>query len=286
MAKLNVQALARRSEELVGCIIPDQGNVIISIDLSAGEPTVTSEFSRDANYIDAIFNTQGKVPEYKNGILKISDLYLTVMSVSPVGKDKMKQAFEDKWPAGSFQDQWMQDPEVIKKALKSERNFHKMLCLGLGYGMGGKKMTKAAYEAGYELSLKDARQFHKIYWLLFNGIRSFADRLAEKMEKEGAIVNPFGYRYVCDPSKAYNYFCQSSVSGIMHVFGAKLFAQAPYAKYVTTIHDEDLIEVPENMIEQFRKDTQIATDSLNADLGWSIAIRTGFAIGRNWYEAK
>jgi len=66
--KLNVQGLARKEPLLLKCILPDTGNVLVSIDLSAGEPTVTSEFSRDKNYIYATFEGVGKTPFYKDDL--------------------------------------------------------------------------------------------------------------------------------------------------------------------------------------------------------------------------
>lgn len=159
-------------------------------------------------------------------------------------------------------------------------------CLGLGYGMGPQKMVTSMYEKGYSLDFKTAKQFKKVYWELFSGVRRFADKLSLEMESQGQIVNPFGYRLTCAPNKAYNYFCQSSVSGIMHVFGAKLFSAAPWARFVVLIHDEFIVAVPEDRVEEFKKIKDLATDSLNADLGWEVKIRTGFVPGDSLYTAK
>jgi DNA polymerase I-like protein with 3'-5' exonuclease and polymerase domains len=159
-------------------------------------------------------------------------------------------------------------------------------CLGLSYGMGAKKAVKTLYEQGFILSQADAKKFHTSYWQLFSGVKRLADRLGRIAEEDGYIVNPFGYRLIVSPFKAFNGFIQSSVSGALHVFSAKLMAAAPYARWITCIHDELLVDIPADMVDQFRKDAQAATDSLNEDLRWTVAIRTGFAVGRNWHEAK
>jgi DNA polymerase I-like protein with 3'-5' exonuclease and polymerase domains len=284
--RLNCQGLARRDPGLMKCIVPDPGWVTVSIDLAAGEPSVTSHFTQDRNYKYACFDGVGKRPDYENGILMIDDIYLMTMSVSPVGKEKMLQAWKQEWPAGSFTDQWMKDAEIIKTALKKDRQIHKILALGLSYGMGAKKMQKSMYDVGFNLYFKDAKAFFYAYWELFSGVRKFADRLTRLVETEKAIVNPFGYRLTPEPRKAFNAFIQSSVSGIMHVYTAKLMALAPYARFVTCIHDELLIDIPKDLIDQFRKDKEKATESLNEDLKWSVDIRTGFAPGATWYEAK
>ncbi len=285
-SRLNVQALARRAETLMGCIGPEPDFVNISIDLSAGEPTVTTHFSGDPNYRYANFDGVDKAPYYDGSVLMIDDIYFQCTSVSPMGAADMRAAFDAKWPAGSFVDQWLADPEHIKSKLKKLRTFHKMLALAKGYGMGAKKMVSASYDAGYLLNFADAKKFGDRYWQLYPGVKSFSDKLSAQVERDGYIVNPFGYRGVPTPHKAFNFFIQSSVSGIMHAFLAILGSRCPYMRLLTVIHDELLVEVPRDMLETFRLDKEEATRELNRQLGWSVEIRTGFVCGSNWYEAK
>lgn len=284
--RLNVQGLARREPLLMTTMVASENNTFVSIDLAAGEPTVSTHFSQDEMYKYATFDGVDKAPFYRDGRLYIDDIYLMVMSVSPIGHVKMQETFDAVWPAGTFADQWLADPEVIKKKLKTERQVHKMLALALGYGCGPKKMVKQCYEAGYELSFKDAKTFHRAYWQLFSGLKRFSDRCAREVETNGVIINPFGYRGKCEPHKAFNFFIQSSVSGIMHVYLAELAELAPYMHLVTIIHDELLVEVPKVRLEEFRKHKEEATMNLNKYLGWTVAIRTGFAVGDSLYEAK
>lgn len=285
-ARLNVQGLARRDKKLMQCILPEEGMQTVSIDLSAGEPTVTAHFSRDKNYRYATFDGVGKAPYWDGPTLMIDDIYLQTMSVSPVGSSKIIEAWNTTWRGNSFVEQWLTDSEVIKTALKKERQFHKIGCLGFGYGMGAKKFVASAYNAGYIITLRDSKLFYDRYWALYSDVRKLADLLGAKIKRDGYVVNPFGYRLTPPPHKAFNYFIQSSVSGIMHVYCAKLFAIAPYAVFRTVIHDEVVADCPIGRLEEFRTARDRATDSLNADLKWSVNIRTGFAPGKNWYEAK
>jgi DNA polymerase family A len=287
MRKLNIQAIARKDRGLMTSLVPSPGCIFISIDLSSGEPTVTGEFSQDPNYLYATVHGVGKRPEYRNGVLMIDDIYLMAASVSPIARDLVRNTFDHtKFEGRSFADQWMVDSEVVKKHLKDTRTFHKILALGLGYGMGSAKMVTSSYEKGFIIDFKNAKGFKKVYWELYAGVRKFSDKLSLEMEAKGYIVNPFGYRLTCNPRKAYNYFCQSSVSGVMHLFGAKLFAAAPWARYVTCIHDEFIVEVPIDRLEEFRQIKELATDSMNEDLGWSVKIRTGFCPGETMFHAK
>lgn len=159
-------------------------------------------------------------------------------------------------------------------------------CLGFGYNMGAAKFVKTAYEQGHIISLKDARELHRNYWQLFAGVKRFADRLAAQVERDGYIVNSFGYRGKPPPHKAFNFFIQSTVSGIMHVLLAHVANVAPYMELVTIIHDECIFSVPTERLEEFRRDMKTATQLLNDSLKWSVQIRVGFAAGQTLYDAK
>lgn len=284
--RLNAQGLSRKEAGLMGAILPDPGYIVCSSDASAGEPTCTSHYSQDKNYYDATFGMVGKEPYYQGRLLKIDDIYLTTMSTSPFGEKIMLEAFNSTYGGVPFPQQWLIDPEKIKKQLEPSRKLHKIMALGLGYGMGVKKLVKQAYENGHNISAKQAKDFWRAYWTTFSGVRKFADSLGQQVEQHGYIVNQFGYRLTPEPHKAFNYYIQSSVSGLFHCYCAKIFAAAPWAKFVTVIHDELVAEVPIDRQEEFSRVIDAATASLNEDLNWSVKLRFGKVYGRNWYEAK
>lgn len=288
MARLNVQGLARRDKGLMACILSDKDMETVSIDLSAGEPTCTAHYSQDPKYNYACFDGVGKEPFFnKEGILMIDDIYLMSMSASPEGRPVLQDAFYNTYDGKTFVERWMEDPDYIAKGvLKEYRPNYKWKCLGLGYGMGPKKLVKQAYDQGEILTLQSARMFYKAYWDLFAGVRLLANRLQYRVEKQGFLINQFGYRLVPEPHKAFNYWIQSSVSGIMHVYRMKLAHAAPWARFITCIHDEFLYDVPVERLEEFKRIKDLACDSLNDDLQWRTKIRTGWATGKNWYDAK
>lgn len=287
--RLNIQALGRKEEGLMRQLIPNPGRIFVSIDLSAGEPTVVSHYSQDKNFISANFGMVGKEPYYdEKGVLQIDDMYLMGASVSPTGRAKMRQAFCKMYDGLTFAQQWVKDPEVIKQDLKTLRAFHKIIILALMYGLKPAGMVNLASDNGYVLSFKDAKMFHKTFWdFLFPGVRDLSERLQAQLKMKGALINAFGYRMQPErESLSLNYMIQSSVSGVMKVFETKLFWAAKYAEYVTTIHDETIAEIPVDKLDEFREDVKAATDSLNKDLGWTVKIRTGFAPGADLFAAK
>lgn len=278
--RLNPQGLARR-DLLVSFLVPDPGNVVVSIDLASGEPSVTAEYSGDPRYRYATVDGVGKRPYWDGDVLMISDIYLMTASVSPIGRDLMRATANESWC-----DRWLTDEAACKKPLKKMREIVKMLCLALGYGMQPKKMVKQCREHGFLMDLATAKAFYEAYWRLFSGVRRLADSLAAVAGRDRQIINQFGFRMTPEPRLAFNYTIQSSVSGIINVFCAKLFAIAPWAHLLTIIHDELLVEVPEARLQEFRTLKEAANLSLNEDLAWSVPIRCGWAVGKNWLEAK
>lgn len=288
MKKLNCQGLSRRDKGLMSCLVADAGNTIVSIDLSAGEPTVTAHYSQDRNYYDATFGMVGQTPYFDdNGLLKIDDIYLTAASFSPLGADAIRMVFGERVSGTSGCDRWLEAPDEIKAELKDVRTLHKILVLGIGYAMGPKKMVESAYNKGYVISLKEAREFYKNYWTAFYKVRELSDRLAQLYTQQGYLINEFGYRLKPDKDyKALNYFIQSTVSGIINCLSYKFFTICPEAQFLTVIHDELLIQVPTQLLGTAKSKMQEAVDSLNNDLNWITQIRTGWVEGTNWYDAK
>lgn len=286
--KLNIQALSRREKGLMQCLLPEPGHVMISIDLSAGEPSVIAHYSQDENYIATAFGMVGKDPYWKDDLLLIDDPYLSFASVSPLGAAEIRKAWDDgvfaKWVSGGKEYQ----EYVQKSLLKKLRAFHKTLFLALVYGQSPQGMVNFAADNGYLLNKSTAKEVWNAFWFtLFPRVRRLGDMLSKQFERDGCLINAFGFRMVPEQARlALNYKIQSSVSGIMKVFEEKLFAAAPWAFYKGTIHDEVLASVPKDRLEEFREVASKATESLNKDLKWTINIRTGFVEGNNFYEAK
>lgn len=303
--RLNIQAFARRHEPLASCLVPDEGNVLVSQDLGAGEPSVTAHYSKDPAYRYATLEGIGKEPFWKDGILWIDDIYLMVMSVSPIGNPVMRKAWAKDWSGKSFVEQWMHKPKVIKSFLDEDRQLHKMLALALGYSLGPNKMqTQVKQQFSKDLTFGECKELYRNYWELFGELRRFADYCQRKATEKGYLVNEFGYR-LCfvnngnrkvekgpldTTHKAYNYLIQSSVSGIMHLYLMFIMEivrerRLP-VRFVTVIHDEDVFECKKDAVDEFEKASKDAETKLNNYLGWSVPIRIGFTVGETFYHIK
>lgn len=287
MGSLNIQALARRDKGLMSALKPNPGNIFASIDLASAEPTIITHYTGDKNYRRLTFEMVGQPPVWEQGILFIDDIYLAYMSCTPMGKPILQNLWRKDFGGRDFAAQWLADPEVIKKAIKKERQVFKAMALGLGYGMGAKKLQKTAFENGFTINEDEARDCFNAYWDLFSGVRKFAEDMGKLAERQGYLVNEFGFRQGgVEPRKAFNWWIQSTVNPIITLFTQALLEEAPYSRLVTIIHDEDIIELPTTLKEDFAAAKECAEQRLNDAIQFSVRMRTGLVFGENMYEAK
>lgn len=281
--RLNPQGLSRREPLLMNCIIPDPGYVVVSVDLSAGEPTVVSHYSGDRLYTAANFGLVGKKPYWENGILMISDQYFMTASASTLGVETIKRM----WDAG-LEERWVMDDEGVKKEHKKTRDFFKVKSLAMLYEMGPDELVMHAARNRFEMSKQDAKAFKRLFWYeLFPDVKKTRDYFIGKYKRDGQLVNDFGYRLLPDADyKAFNAWIQSTVSGLVKGLTLKFFHLAPYARYNCVLHDELLFQVPVDRVEDAKKAMDAAVESLNDDLGWRVKIRTGWVTGNTYFEAK
>lgn len=298
----NLPALARGDKDFMRTIQADPGCCFISQDVIALEPTITAELSGDTRYLYATYHGIGKRPYYDHdGWLMIDDIYLMSASRFPSTKDVLWQVFhrgkfskvgkdwrvEIDGEGESFADLWVKDPDAVKDALKKPvRGFAKVACLGIGYGMGARKFRTTSEEAGTVIDHATAKGTINAYWDGYSGLKALRDTLSWTVKREGAIVNPFGYRCTPEDYKAFNAYIQSSASGVLDVFILKLFSEAPWLKFVALIHDEVIYQCPNDRVEEAREIALRCEKSLNDDLGWSVPIRIGFKIAQTFADIK
>jgi DNA polymerase I-like protein with 3'-5' exonuclease and polymerase domains len=278
---LNVPAMARRDEFFMQCWLADEGKTFVSQDVVSLEPSVTAHFSQDKRYRWATVDGIGKAPYYDGDVLMIDDVYLMTASVLPPTAHKIRKAWDD----GIF-NTWLGDSEAVKKALKGPRSFAKVCALGLGYGMGAKKLQKTCEEAGVILTFHEAKAVRARYWDLFYGLRDFADRLQFRVEKDGFLINPFWYRITPEPHKAFNAYIQSSASGVLDLYCMELFEVAQDMEFVALIHDEIIFQCPDERLKDLPSLTEECTRSVNKTLNWSVPIRFGTVTCKTFEKFK
>jgi hypothetical protein len=290
---LNPQGMSRKSKGLMSCIKFDEGYTGVSSDLVSGEPTATAHYSRDENYYQACFGMVGKQPYYTpSGLLMLDDIYVLTASQSNImnAKVRIKEAFHSTYEGKTFSELWVESEEkkewLAKKVLGEIRGPFKAMALGIGYSMGAQKLVTTAFENGSIITLKEAKDFIKLYWATFPRVKRLSDMLAYQFEKKGFLVNEFGYRMTPDSShKAFNSFIQSTITGIVNAISAKFFNGIDYAEYILPVHDEVIFQVKNGWVGDAKGRWDDCLSSLNQELNWSVKIRTGWAEGLTWFDA-
>jgi DNA polymerase I-like protein with 3'-5' exonuclease and polymerase domains len=156
------------------------------------------------------------------------------------------------------------------------------------YGQGARGTVNFAADQGEHLDFQTSKTLHHQFWFeLFPGVRMLGERLEVQFKRQGCLYNEFGYRMVPErESLALNYTIQSSVSGIIKLFDEFVLQEAPWATWVSVVHDEQWWEIPAEREPEFRSAVERATKHLNDFLQWTVEIRTGYVVGDNLYEAK
>lgn len=286
-------------------LIADPGDMVGSFDFVSLEPAITTHYTNDPMYRYATFDGIGKAPSFNaNGVLLIDDIYFMTASVNPCTRALMRKAFES-WgfyvdpiknkgvadPTGKkgkgFVEQWLDDNEVVKDALKKlARALNKSACLGFGYGMGYRKFHKTVTEMGYDITMAEAKATWLAFWNLFSGVKTFADHQAHIAKNQGYIINDFGYRLTPQPRKAYNAVIQSSASGVLDLLDYNMKILCPEARLKAFIHDEVLYHFNKKHKELVQEKIDICVKHVNDTLNWSINLRIGSSFGPTWWEAK
>lgn len=283
--RVNLPALARRDTPFMETWQADPGHVFVSCDFSSLEPSISAHFSNDPFYSYACYGGIGKKPWiHENGTLMIDDVYLMTASRLPGMSDTIVAYFRDP----KNQEQWVIDSEVVKSdpIIKPLRSRAKPACLGFNYGMGPRKFVSQAYDAGMNIELSQAKAMFKAYWELFANIQQFANKLGAYLQKNGAIVNPFGYRLNTEPRKGYNGFIQSSASGVVDVLSLEFFERANWARFIAFIHDEIIFSIPIDRLDETKRVKEEVNQWLNETLQFSIPMRLGWVHGTNFSEIK
>lgn len=287
----NLPAIARRDTEFVKNILTYKDHLMCSFDFVSLEPSVSAAWSNDPMYKYATCDGIGKKPWVaSDGTLMVDDLYLMFATqLNEQARDTIIKTF-DKY---NFWDQWL-DPDVDRESLskhkdiKHLRQFAKTCDLGIERGMGKDLLHEKILAQGFkDVTLKECAAVIEKFWLFFEGLKALSDSLARTVKDKGYFVTmPFGFKVNCEPYKAYAMFTQAQASGVIEVLMYKVFNSIDYVQYHCLIHDEIIISIPKLKKDQLMVDIQMCLESLNNDLGWSVPMRLGHAIGLNFGECK
>ena len=274
---LNLQQMPK-DKALMGCFKARPGHSLVQLDFAALEPTLLAEFSQDKTLLD-IYGPNAKPNQ---------DIYLYIAAKIPaLGKEIIKYYNPDAPTAEGLAE--------AKKKCKRDRGIAKTVHLASAYGAGAPKIHETLLEGGVDISLGDVRQIHKDYWQLFSGVKRFEAELVTLHSATGGwIPNVIG-RPIC-VDKGYlkdivNRMIQSSGHDCLQIFIANLYflradRSLNWTPWIMDMHDETIVEVPDDEVEETVQTFVDALRELNAELGMGIKLKGDPLVAQTWAEIK
>ena len=177
-----------------------------------------------------------------------------------------------------------------------QRRFAKAVNFGLIYGMGAFRLARDS-----DLTLSEAREFIETYFDRFPGVRTYLDETKLEAAEEGYVSTLFGRRRYFPIFKrpgnsqfkaqaereAINHPIQGTAADIVKTsmlnLHQKLIDGGYKARMVLQVHDELVLEVPEEEVKAVR---QLVVDTMSSAYELDVPLKVDANVGTNWYELK
>ena len=271
--KVNLQNLPK-NESFLKCLIADPGHKIVYMDFSALEPHVCTFYSRDEKMMSL----------YGKGAKK-NDIYLFFGSSTKVyGKQIAAAGYDPDDPTSAAL-------KAAKASCGPIRDVLKTVVLGCTYGMGFNLLHSYVNQAGYPLSLTDAKVIHTDYWNFFGGIKRFEKRLLrEYNDNHGYILNGRGRPltiYYKKTKDIVNRFVQSTGHDILmyYIYTLQQIRRRDSIQmrpWMLDEHDSTTWQTPDEHVDQVVAAYDEALVGLNKMLvsnGWDITFNGEIKVG-------
>ena len=171
----------------------------------------------------------------------------------------------------------------------------KAVNFGIVYGIGAFSLSK---DIG--VSRKEADEYIKEYLRNYAGVDSYMKDVAERARELGYVETMFGRRRYLPELKSSNFNLrafgervarnmpiQGAAADIIKIamirVSARLEREGLRAKMILQVHDELIVESPEEEAEQVKR---ILEEEMEGAVNLSVPMLAEAGAGRTWYEAK
>jgi DNA polymerase I len=244
----NLQQIPR-DKNFRSCFIPAPGYCLVVADYSQIELRVAAELSGDRRMIEAYQNDE--------------DLHrLTAALIADKSLDQVE---------------------------KSERQAAKAVNFGLIYAMGAKGLAEYAYNNyGVQMSLKQAETFRKRYFEVYQGIARWHGAMKRRLPREMRTMGDRLRRWQDEPklTELLNTPVQGTAADITKAALARLpiALKETGARLIGTVHDEILLEAPENAAEQVAQILQQVMEQAGQRYLRKVPVKAEVAVVSSWAE--
>jgi len=183
-------------------------------------------------------------------------------------------------------------PELVSP---EQRRAAKVINFGIVYGMSAFGLSQNLH-----IRPKEAERFIQAYLQRYAGVKRYMDETLEAAQKEGKVETLYGrVRYLPDirsknwnlrenaKRMAINARIQGTAADLMKIamirVADRLRDEAPGSELLLTVHDELVLEVPEDEVETVAGQVTAEMEGV-AELAVPLVVDVGW--GKSWYEAK
>jgi DNA polymerase-1 len=174
-----------------------------------------------------------------------------------------------------------------------QRRAAKAINFGLMYGM-------SAFGLARQLGIARgaAQQYVELYFRRYPGVKRYMDETRQMAREQGFVETVFGRRLYLPEIRSRNqalrsYAERSAINAPMQGTAADIIKRAmievhrwlgglPHARLMMQVHDELVLEVPEDRAEQIAAHLR---DHMTAAAALRVPLRVDVGIGRNWDES-
>lgn len=186
----------------------------------------------------------------------------------------------------------------LEEVTYSQRQFAKSVNFGIIYGMGAYRLARES-----DLTLAEAENYIRDYFERFPGIRDYLERTKLQARQQGYVETLFGRRRYfpifqararANPEmvaraerEAINHPIQGTAADIIKLamieLHRRLREEGYRARIVLQVHDELLLEAPEEEVEAVRR---LVVETMSQTVELDVPLRVDVSTGRNWLELK
>ena len=175
-----------------------------------------------------------------------------------------------------------------------QRRSAKAVNFGIVYGIGAFSLAK-----DINVSVGEAKRYIEDYLTHYSGVRAYMDKVTKSAEKDGWAVTMFGRKRfipeILSTNKtvkalgrriAMNTPIQGTAADIIKIAMVRVYrrlkAELPEARLILQVHDELIVEAPEDKAAQAAK---ILTEEMQGAVKLAVPLTADAKEGRSWYDA-
>ncbi len=175
-----------------------------------------------------------------------------------------------------------------------QRRSAKAVNFGIVYGMGAFSLAK-----DINVSVAEAKRYIEDYLNHYSGVKEYMDRVTKSAEKDGCAVTMFGRKRfipeILSSNKnvkalgkriAMNTPIQGTAADIIKIAMVRVYrrlkAELPEARLILQVHDELIVEAPEDKAAQAAK---ILSEEMQSAVKLAVPLTADAKEGKSWYEA-